>query len=173
MINGKPTNIDPNELRSLYFNQLVEKIQAGAKFTQFYESFSQYYLVVQQAIEFFKTSEEFEKCGILQKNLREYLEKLPKSLDECVKTLIDQEYDSIVGNKEFKSEIMSCGTFKMALELHNSLGYNLKDKWLLHIPETPLRKHFIEKYNQKDVDKMAHDIIMTFIDSVKTVIQQL
>lgn len=148
----------------LFYN-LLEKLKNDVPYFWIYDSFEQYYYVLNEALDFFSKKEDYSACEVIHRNLKNYLEKIPTSSEEAIKFLIDSTSQKIY------DKISDTNTFSLAINLHQSTGMRIIDLWLLRYDESPLTRYYKENYNISNADEIANDIIVKYIEALKAKIE--
>ena len=159
---------DISSYNNIFYNELYKKINRGDIHFEILDSFEQFYRISIKAIEFFNNSEEYEKSLLINNNILNLTETIPKNLDEAIEDLYKK---CKVRLKEFESNLRKTNAFSLAIYLHETLGLHIIDRWLLNVDGTTLREYYKETYSKTNPDEIANHILINFIEILKLKIE--
>lgn len=146
------------------FSIFLDNIEKGVHFFQISKSFENYYLMIEDAIDFYKSNEDFKSCAILKNNIDNYLSVIPKNINEAIKFMIDS-----VGERNL-GDFRSIDTYSLAINMHHTTGLTIKDMWLLQYPISPLRQFCEDTFGIQNTDEIINKIITIYIDTLKSML---
>jgi hypothetical protein len=147
-----------------FFRTVFKLVEKGEDYLTVSDSFEDFYNIIEDALNHFEITEEYEKCAILKKYMDDCIKEIPTNIDEALDFLATLDIRSLF--ERFKNY----DEFTFSIELHPKIGKRLIDIWLLKYDISPMRKYFLST-GEINPENMAHKIIKAFIVKARTFIE--
>jgi len=149
-----------------FFEYVFGIVQKKKRYTFISTSFEEYYFIILDTIKHYEKLEQYEKCAVLKKELDHYLSTIPKNTEEAI------QYMLRISPEDKTESFKNFDEFSFAMELHPTVGKKMIDIWLLRQEISPLKKHYASEHGIQNQDKIAHDVLTKYIQTVKSKIEK-
>ena len=154
------------DIKEIAFAMILEKIKAGVHYFHISQSFENYYYMLKEALEYYKSIEDFESCGVFENNLKQYIDGIPKDIEAAIKYMVESVVHRDLGN------FLDIDTYTLAINMHQKTGFAIMDMWLLRHPISPLTQYCTKKFNTENPDEIVNKILTKYIDALKATLQE-